>query len=555
MSKERAVVYARVSTESEQQQTSIDSQKEHYPQYVKDKGYEFVKLYYDFGLSATSSNRKDFINMLEDAGLKATRGDGNLVTFIVNHEKEPLFDWIITKDHDRFARNLDAVTIVRALRDKEVYIEFENLGFTTKDVDWELRLGLFLTFAQQESLEKSRKLKDSYLKKSKKGKFHMSVNLLGYSRDKETKEYYIVEEQARIVRKIFDYYTEDRIGAYEIGDILNDKGYTTKQGRKWNGNSVNRVLKNEKFKGQVILNRYGKTDITGTNKRVINPINEWIVHNDALPKIVSVEQFDEAQEIMKTRTRSTVKNKGSNRRQVRGKKVVKNVFHNKIFCGKCGSDYIRESATKIKKGEKVREYFYGCRNRRNTQRVAKKCSNRGISHKTLVDELDKIGKKINVLEFGESTLSNEYMALTKKLDNIDSLIDNSNQLKSQINNEINEIDTQINNLFTTLSQGVSETIIKLTQDKIEDLEQEKIKLEAKKSNHSVIQLEQNKKNHIDKYKAIEKLGKKDSYTFDEILNQLYEIKILNGNKVVVTIAVPSLQNADNRRLIYYMFSR
>lgn len=556
MKKRKAVVYARVSTDKEEQELSLESQKEYYAEYAVEQGYEFLKVYYDEGLSATNSNRKFFMKMLKDAGLDSIHIDNNRFVFEVNHDREPLFDWIIIKDASRFARNINAVDIVRALRDKDVFIEFEALGFTTEDIDWEFRLGLFLTFSQEESLNTSRKLKDAYLKRAKQGKFHMSVNLLGYSRDKKTKEYYIVEEQAEIVRKIFDYYTFDKIGGYEISDRLNEQGYTTKQGRRWNNTSVSRVLNNEKFKGQVIQNRYGKTDLTGSNRRAINPKQDWIIHDNALPKIVSVEQYDKAQKIMSSRSHITAKRHGSDKRQVRGKKIIKNVFYKKIICGKCGSDYIRETTIKKRKDKKVTEHYYGCRNRRNLQRKTEKCMNRGISHDVLERELIKIGRKMNLIDLDDETMMTEEVALRDKLSDVDKLIKNSDKEKKEIDDKIKQIDQKIINLFDTLSSGVTSKIVIMTQERIEKLESEKIQLETEKVNLNVIELESKKKVYKSKFNEIIKLSKKNSYTFDEILNRIHEIEILNESKVIVKFEVPTMRMEEGtKRLVYFMFER
>lgn len=551
----KAVVYARVSTDKEEQQSSLELQKEYYTQYAKQNDYEFVKLYYDEGLSATSSNREDFLKMLYDAGLDY-EADGNQVYFKASDDREPLFDWIIIKDVDRFARNTDSISIVRELRDKSVYIEFESLTFTTKDDDWEFRLNLLLTFAQQESLDKSRKLKDSYLKRAKKGDFYMSVNLLGYGKIEGKKEHYVKEDEAIIVRKIFDYYTEDKVGSYEIADRLNERGYTTKQKRRWTGSSVNRILNNEKYKGQVILNRYNKTDITGSNKRVINPKSEWVIHDNAIPKIVTVEQFNKAQEIMTSRSGITRQTRGSDKRQVRGRRRIENIFYKKIYCGKCGSDYIRETTTKTIAGEKVRKHYYGCRARRNYQRNKKKCMNRGISHDVLVRELTRIGKNLSLIDLDDESLVREEIALEDKINNVNQIISNSEQHKAEIDNKIADIDKKISNLFSTLAEGVSDTIRKLTQEQIEDLEQKKVELEASKTNFDVIQLENKKRRYEEKFNEILEMSKKESYTFEEMLGIVHYIEIMNNGKVIVKFKVPTLRvDDDMERLVHYMIVR
>src|SRR5699024_4482525 len=205
-----------------------------------------------------------------------------------------------------------------------------------------------------------------------------------------------VEDEAKIVRRIFDLYTEEERGSYEIAILLNRDGLKTTRGKDWTGSSVNRVLNNEKYKGTVILNRYSHTDLTGSHRRVINPKNEWIIYEDAIPKIVSKEQFDKAQNIMRSRSRTTRKTEGSDKRQVRGRKKIKNVFHGKMYCHLCGADYVRSTTTKIRAGKRVKEYFYMCRNRTPKRAIEEKCLNKGISHDVLVRELTILANNINM---------------------------------------------------------------------------------------------------------------------------------------------------------------
>ncbi|WP_431798942.1 recombinase family protein [Halobacillus andaensis] len=534
MTKVKAVVYARVSTNHDNQIHSFKSQQEYYSEYAQKNGYDLVKIYADEGLTATSANRKEFLQMLYDAGLKYEIEDG-LVTVRNDREREPKFNWIILKDVSRFARNLNAIEIARRLREKGVFIQFENMSFTTKDSDWEFRLGLFLTFTQQESIDRSIKSKKAYDIRSQKGVYHMPNVLFGYQKNPETKDYEINKNEAQVVRDIFDLYVNHGKGTYQIAAILNEKGYVTKKGNNFDGNAVLRIIKNEKYKGQIVLKKHTYTDITGSHKRVKLPQNEHIKHEDAIPKIVSVEMFDKAQEIMEQRLRKT---KGG----TKGIKLPENDFYKKIFCGKCGADYIRTSANKIRYGEKVREYFYMCRNRKDKKQVTK-CTNKGISHKVLLRELTRIGKELPS-SFAFYQMVDEKQTLDTILENLDNKLKNSLSNKDEIRSKITELDKQIENVTSSLASGVPESVQKVLLEKIEKIESEKAELNEKLLSYDTISIENQKQEYIDKYHEIEKFSKKEEFTYDEILSVLHKIDILEHRTALVEIKTPTLQDDD-----------
>ncbi|AIF45437.1 recombinase family protein [Virgibacillus sp. SK37] len=534
MGKEKAVVYARVSTNQEQQKTSIEWQKEYYAQYAKDKGYELVKTYFDEGLSATSSNRKEFLEMLYDAGLNATRQENSGVYTFDTSNREPRFDWIIVKDISRFARNTDSTSIIRRLVEKDVYIIFETAGFTTKDDNWEFHFGLFVNFAQQESVDRSIKGKKAYQTRTDKGDYHMSNVLLGYKRNLETKEYEIDEDEAKTVRFIFDQYVNHGKGTTEIADMCNDRGYRTKKNKRFIGNSVLRIIKNEKFKGQVITKRYTHTTITGSHKRITLPKDQWKVNDNAIPKIISPTMFDKAQEIMHKRVQAT-KNHGR-----KGVKVPKSEFYKKIFCGKCHSDYVRISAIKKRvNSPNITEYFYSCRNRRNKMRIDNKCTNRGVAHNVLVRELTNIGEKLNI-RFNENRIVEEEQALDRILKRLDDKLKNGESEKEKIKVQIAGLDKQIENITTSIAGGVSESVSKVMFNKIDQIESEKSKLEASMLEYNTIAIENEKQEYIDKFDEIVKFSRKKTFTYEDVIGLVDGIYILEHREALVELKTPTL---------------
>ncbi|WP_163581104.1 recombinase family protein [Gracilibacillus saliphilus] len=531
--KERAVVYARVSTNQEHQKSSIKSQKEYYSQYAKEKGFELVNIYFDEGLTGTSSKRKYFLKMLHDAGLDMSEKKNSRLLEFDTSDREPLFDWIILKDVSRFARNTDAGIIAKLLRENGVYIIFENMGFTTKDSDWEFRFNLLLTFAQQESIDRSIKGKKAYQIKYSKGGFHMSKPLLGYKKNHDTEEYEIDEKEAEIVRYIFDLYVNHKLGTTAIADICNQKNFKTKTNKNFTPNTVIRIIKNEKYKGLVITNRETYTDITGTHKRVTLPESEWNYNHNAIPAIVSPELFDSAQKIRLDRVKN-IKNNFP-----KGKKEPKSEFYMKLFCGKCHADLVRTSNKKVRDGETVTEYFYICRNRRYKTIADGKCDNKGVSHKVLVRELTKIGENLH-RKFNTIRIHEEEQALKNILNKLDGKILNSDEEKAEIRSKIDQLDEQINNITNSIAGGVSESVHKVMFEKIDQIEAEKVALETSMLEYNTLEIENKKRYYIEKFKEIEKFSKKQTFSYDDVISLIHKIHILPHREALVELKTPTL---------------
>ena len=143
--KRRVAAYARVSTDSEEQQTSYEAQVDYYTHYIQSKPeWEFVGVYTDEGISATNTKHRDGFNaMIEDA-------------------LAGKIDLIITKSVSRFARNtVDSLTTVRKLKEKGVEVYFEKENIYTLDSKGELLITIMSSLAQEED-RKSTRLNSSH---------------------------------------------------------------------------------------------------------------------------------------------------------------------------------------------------------------------------------------------------------------------------------------------------------------------------------------------------------------------------------------------------------
>lgn len=525
MGKKKAAVYTRVSTKHEEQLTSLKNQREFYTEYCTNNDFDMVKLYADEGLSATSPNRKEFLEMLNDAGLDV-RIKRKRIEFDES-DREPKFNWIITKDVTRFSRNTNSIDIARALSEKGVYILFENAGFSTNDNDWELRLNLLLTFSQQESLDRSKKVEFAYKQRAEKGIYHLTQNLYGYKYNKETKKTEIVPHEAENVRTMFDLYINQGYGMKNICNYLNERNILTQNNKQWTPRNIRRLFRNEKYIGTVILNRYTSTGITGSNRKIERPKEEWEIHYKAIPAILDEQTWNKAQEIIAERV--DVQKEGS----LKGSRKVKNIFYNKLFCGKCGSPFVRVSSTKKRKTGAIVEHNYICRNRR----FYHSCDQKMISHNVLERKINNYAKNelyLNLKNKGEAV----YKIATNEILLWQAKLKIAGVTRKRIQKEIDEKNSNIQKLISSFleNENSSPSVISVMQEKIEQLKNEVKTLESDLIQHETISIENQINKIKNKQEKITKALQKKDYTFDEAMEYIAKI-VIDGKEVKFYTAV------------------
>ena len=206
----RVAAYGRVSTDELAQQTSYEGQKSYYTKLINEKeGWTFAGMYADEAISGTNRNhRTEFNQMMQDAL------DGKI-------------DYIITKSISRFARNtVDTLNCVRQLRqcDPPIGVYFEKENIDTLDASGELLLTILSALAQEESNSISKNISWSIQKRFQEGiAFGNPRSVYGYTDGETNKDWVIVEEQARVVRFIFDEFLLGK-SSYKISNELNEKG-------------------------------------------------------------------------------------------------------------------------------------------------------------------------------------------------------------------------------------------------------------------------------------------------------------------------------------------
>ena len=321
----KAAAYIRVSTDKEEQQSSLENQREFFESYIPKRGDKLINIYCDKGKSATKmQNRKD----LQRLRKAAKRGE---------------FEKLYVKDISRLFRNtLDFITVTRELSSYGVNLHLVNMG-EGKDID-SFTLNLMAMLAENESQRISEKVK--FGKQFGKEKGRVPNFVFGYDR---IDRYTLVPnpEESEWVRKIFDLYTEEKWGMARIASHLFRNSVQTKKLKdgepnfNWSQNTVGTVLKNEIYTGRVINGKESSTDIF-TNKRKENPEAEWYIVEKPEFRIISDEQFNKAQEQMKINAEAY---EGTFARR-----SDKHLFSNLIKCGSCGFSYRRYQRRHSKNG-------------------------------------------------------------------------------------------------------------------------------------------------------------------------------------------------------------
>ena len=402
----KIAAYCRVSTEKEAQIDSLEKQIEFFNEFTKKNGYELYKLYADEGISGKQiKHRKQFQQMMQDAKAKK-------------------FDKVVVKDVSRFARNtVDLLQSVRELKSYNVQVDFLNNGEVMEGGS-EFILTILGAMAQQESANMSKRVKFGKDITAQKGR----VPNLVFGYDKIPDERYtlkINEEEAKIVKEIFESYVYKGIGTTKIAWDLNDRGIRTKKTKsKWVQTSIVRMLKNPIYTGRVTNKKSEVTDfITGIRKDL--PEEEWIVVERPEMRIISDELFNRAQDILAQRSNEF---KLNNKRE-----KTEYVFSTLIYCKHCGYSFRRIKRKYTADGP---EYIRWVCSGRNSM---------GVNHcpnTTVIDEEELLNA---IKEYLKSIISNKknfMKAVEKEFEKITKLRESNERSEESLLKEIEKVTTK-----------------------------------------------------------------------------------------------------------------
>ena len=317
----RVTYYARVSSESDEQLNSLGNQVQYYEDFIRrNAAWTFVPGYIDEGLSGISTKRRENFNrMIDDAA-------------------EDTFDLIITKEISRFARNtLDSIQFTRQLLGCGVGVFFQNDNINTFDEDSELRLSIMSSIAQDELRKLSSRVKFGHQQAIKNNVVLGNSRIFGYR--KENRRLVIDEEQAPMVRELFELYATDQYSMKQIEVLFWEKGYRNLNGKKIAHTTMSNMISNPKYKGYYVGNKVKVVDMF-TKKQKFLPPEEWVMFKDEtgaiVPAIVSEELWEQANAILRRRS-DDVKNR-------QGICNHANLLTGKLFCTCCGTAYYRRES-------------------------------------------------------------------------------------------------------------------------------------------------------------------------------------------------------------------
>ena len=316
----RVAAYARVSTMGAEQLNSYESQKKYYYEKINNNPeWQYVDIYADEGISGTTDYRRaSFMKMIQDA-------------------LSGKIDLILTKSISRFGRNtMDVLKNVRLLRDNNVAVLFEENNLNTLDTKTsEMLLTTLSAVAQQESENISEHVKLGLQMKMNRGELIGFNRCYGYRNEND--KLVIVDEEAEVVKFIFDKYCDGH-GANGIAKMLTEQGIKSPKGNnKWNDSTIRGILRNEKYKGDVLQGKtYTADPLSHKRYKNLGEADQFYVSEHHEP-IISPEKFDMVQEILKERCGAR-----ANGRRI-GNVGRKFAFSSRIRCGFCGNCFTRRT--------------------------------------------------------------------------------------------------------------------------------------------------------------------------------------------------------------------
>ena len=366
------VIYARYSAGPRQTDQSIEGQLRVCTDFCKQRGLTVIDTYCDRHISGRTDERPEFQRLIADA-------------------KRKKFEAVVVYKTDRFARNkYDSAVYKRELKRNGIQIFYaaEAIPDGPEGIILE---SLMEGLAEYYSAELAQKIKRGMHESALKCQSTGSGRPLGYRVD-EQKHFQIDPESAQTVQTIFEQYIKGESNA-AICELLNSRGLRTAQGKPFNKNSINRIIKNRKYIGEY---RYHDIVVEG-----------------GMPAIISKDTFNLAQaEMERRRTRKAPKSP-----------KAEYLLAGRLFCGHCKGPMQGVSGTG-KSGNKW--YYYYCGNTRGKNKTCdKKQVSRDRLERAVVDftvryilqeeVLEELARKVHAAQERQNDTASEIAFYEKKL--------------------------------------------------------------------------------------------------------------------------------------------
>lgn len=357
----KVAAYARVSTDKDDQINSLTNQREYFESYIKaNESWLYAGVYFDEGVTGTQTKKRaGFNKMIDDC-------------------KTGKIDLILTKEVSRFARNtVDTLKYTRMLKEYGVGVLFINDNIDTRQNDGEFRLSIMASVAQEESRKTSERVKWGQKRAMENGVVFGNNSIFGF--DIRGGALIIKEDEAEIVRRIFHKYANEGKGTHVIARELYEENIKPpRTSGFWSSTMILRILRNEKYVGDLLQKKYITKDYL-THKKIINNEEEKIFIPNHHEAIIDRSTWERTQtELQRRSVDAETKKKYSNRYWCSGK----------IICSDCGERFVIRRSRK-KSGEYI---TWACHARAahgnlKTDQYGKKigCNMRMINNKSLLE--------------------------------------------------------------------------------------------------------------------------------------------------------------------------
>ena len=325
----RVAAYCRVSTDEEEQLSSYEAQCEYYTDKImSNKEWTMAGIFADEGITGTSTKKRtEFLRMIRQC-------------------KQKKIDLILTKSIQRFARNtLDCINYTRILRQLGIGVLFEKENINSLPPDSEFIITMYGAMAQSESESISSNIRRGRQMHAKVGTLKVPCyRLYGYEKDADGK-FRVIPEQAKIVRELYKRY-ESGASLRNLQDWLEENQIKTVLGEsKWTTTSIKSILTNEKYCGDVLLQKTFRTDVI--SKKVIKNVGQMAQYYmpDHHEAIVSREQYNAVKAEMARR--SALRSPSKSAVTGRSCYTSKYALSDRLVCGECGTLYRRCTWTSL----------------------------------------------------------------------------------------------------------------------------------------------------------------------------------------------------------------
>lgn len=318
----KVAAYCRVSTDKDDQANSLSSQIKYFSEYIsRQTDWQMCEVYYDEGISGTSiKKRVGFNRMIQDA-----------------YDKK--IDLILTKEVSRFARNtVDTLTYTRELKKRGIGVIFMTDNIDTRDSDGELRLSIMASIAQEESRKTSERVKWGQKRRMEQGVV-FGRDLLGYF--VKDGKLIINPSEVEIVKLVFYKFLIEGKGTHKIARELREAGIKPKRTKEWSNTVILRLLRNEKYVGDLCQKKTYTPDYLDHSKKYNRGQEEMIYIKDHHEAIIDRDTWEKTQaELIRRSPSDEQKTKHSNRYWCSGK----------LICGECGLRFVSQTK-KLKSGD------------------------------------------------------------------------------------------------------------------------------------------------------------------------------------------------------------